>query len=101
MDEIMRYISTLVGSIGFPIVCCIFLWKYINETMKSFTENMSENTKMLTRIYERLDQKGLQSLESNPQLSFATRMEDWTCLGQHQRQPEFFIICRFVVIITA
>ena len=24
----------------------------------------------------------LQSLESNPQLSFATRMEDWTCLGQ-------------------
>ena len=58
MDEIMRYISTLVGSIGFPIVCCIFLWKYINETMKSFTENMSENKKMLTRIYERLDQKG-------------------------------------------
>ena len=24
----------------------------------------------------------LQSLESNPQLSFATRMEDWTCLGK-------------------
>ena len=21
--------------------------------------------------------------------SFATRMEDWTCLGQHKRQPEF------------
>ena len=31
----------------------------------------------------------LQSLESNPQLSFATRLEDWTCLGQHKRQPEF------------
>src|SRR5574339_664936 len=31
----------------------------------------------------------LQSLESNPQLSFATRMEDWTCLGQHKRHPEF------------
>lgn len=58
MDEIFNTISTLVGSIGFPIVCCIFLWKYINETMKSFTENMNENTKMLTRIYERLDQKG-------------------------------------------
>ena len=27
----------------------------------------------------------LQSLESNPQLSFATRMEDWTCLGQNKR----------------
>src|SRR5574337_1363523 len=30
----------------------------------------------------------LPSLESNPQLSFATRMEDWTCLGQHKRQPD-------------
>src|SRR5574337_789370 len=36
----------------------------------------------------------LQSLESNPQLSFATRMEDWTCLGQHKRQPEFPVVTR-------
>lgn len=57
MDDITQMITTLIGSIGFPIVCCIFLWKYINETMKNFTENMSENTKMLTRIYERLDSK--------------------------------------------
>lgn len=57
MDEVMQMITTLIGSIGFPIVCCIFLWKYINGTMKNFTENMSENTKMLTRIYERLEQK--------------------------------------------
>ena len=55
MDEIFNTISTLVGSIGFPIVCCIFLWKYINETMKSFTETMNENTKMLTKLCERFD----------------------------------------------
>src|SRR5574341_85182 len=30
----------------------------------------------------------------NPQLSFATRMEDWTCLGQHKRQPEFPVVTR-------
>src|SRR5574341_43411 len=36
----------------------------------------------------------LQSLESNPQLSFATRLEDWTCLGQHKRQPEFPVVTR-------
>src|SRR5574337_507567 len=36
----------------------------------------------------------LQSLERNPQLSFATRMEDWTCLGQHKRQPEFPVVAR-------
>lgn len=55
MDEIFNIISTLVGSIGFPIVCCIFLWKYINETMKSFTETMNENTKMLTKLCEKFD----------------------------------------------
>jgi hypothetical protein len=36
----------------------------------------------------------LQSLESNPQLSFATRMEDWTSLGQHKRHPEFPVVIR-------
>lgn len=55
MDEIFNIISTLVGSIGFPIVSCIFLWKYINETMKSFTETMNENTKMLTKLCEKFD----------------------------------------------
>ena len=55
--EIFNTVASFIGSIGFPIVCCIFLWKYINETMKNFTENMSENTKMLTRIYERLKDK--------------------------------------------
>lgn len=55
MDEIFNTVSTLVGSIGFPIVCCIFLWKYINETMKSFTETMNENTKMLTKLCEKFD----------------------------------------------
>lgn len=55
MDDVMQMITTLIGSIGFPIVCCIFLWKYINETMKSFTETMNENTKMLTKLCEKFD----------------------------------------------
>src|SRR5574337_1204759 len=36
----------------------------------------------------------LQSLEGNAQLSFATRVEDWTCLGQHKRHPEFLVVTR-------
>ena len=31
-------------------------------------------------------------LESNPQLSLTTRMEDWTSLGQHKRKPEFPVV---------
>src|SRR5574341_93247 len=38
--------------------------------------------------------RSLSPLESNPQLSFATRVEDWTCLGQHKRQPEFPVVTR-------
>src|SRR5574337_791380 len=38
--------------------------------------------------------RSLSSLESNAQLSFATRVEDWTCLGQHKRQPEFPVVTR-------
>ena len=31
---------------------------------------------------------------NNAQLPFATRMEDWTCLGQHKRHPEFPVVTR-------
>ena len=37
-------------------------------------------------------------LESNPQLSFTTRMEDWTSLGQHKRHPEFHVVTRLAEI---
>lgn len=46
---------SLIGSLGFPIVCCFFLWKYINETMKEFTKIMSDNTIMLQKLCERMD----------------------------------------------
>lgn len=55
MELTMEALMSVIGSLGFPIVCCYFLWKYINETMKSFTETMAENTKLLTRICDRLD----------------------------------------------
>src|SRR5574341_472566 len=38
--------------------------------------------------------RSLSPLERNSQLSFATRMEDCTCLGQHKRQPEFTVVTR-------
>ncbi len=46
---------SLIGSLGFPIVCCVFMWKYINTTMKDFTKTIEENTKMLNKLCDRLD----------------------------------------------
>lgn len=53
--NVVEIIVSMIGSVGFPIVCCLFMWKYINETMKEFTKTMTENTKMLTRMCDKLD----------------------------------------------
>lgn len=50
MQDYVNYI----GSLGFPIVACFFMWKYINTTLKDFNTTMQENTKILTKLYERL-----------------------------------------------
>ena len=48
-------VVSLISSVGFPIVCCIFMWKYINTTLKDFTQTMNENTKMISRLCDKLD----------------------------------------------
>ena len=54
MDEAVQLIST----VGFPIVCVMFLWRYVNTTMKEFTDTMRENTAILTKFMQKLDDLG-------------------------------------------
>ena len=51
----MENIATLIGSYGFPIVACIFLWRFISTTLKEFTTAMSNNTKMLEKVSDSID----------------------------------------------
>lgn len=51
----MSEISTLIGSYGFPIVACIFLWKFISTTLQEFTKAMNNNTKMLEKVSDSID----------------------------------------------
>lgn len=51
----VEIICSLITTVGFPIVCCIFLWKYISETMKEFTKSINANTQMLSRVCDKLD----------------------------------------------
>ena len=48
-------IIQLIGSLGFPIVACIFLWKFINGTLDSFRQALQQNTAMLAQVCDRLD----------------------------------------------
>lgn len=41
-------IASLVGSLGFPIVCCGALFWYQNKTMKEFSEKIETNLKILS-----------------------------------------------------
>ena len=51
----METVVSLISSVGFPIVCVIFLWRYVNSTLKEFTNTMHENTMMLQKVYDKLD----------------------------------------------
>lgn len=57
-NDIFQQISALIGSLGFPIVSCVFLWKFINSTLKDFTASLNANTKLLDKIYVKLDETG-------------------------------------------
>lgn len=51
----MESVVQLISSVGFPIVACLFLWKYINDTLKEFSKVINENTRMLNKICDKLD----------------------------------------------
>lgn len=46
---------SLVSSVGFPVVACAFMWKYINTTVKELTSTLNENTKMIAKLCEKLE----------------------------------------------
>lgn len=56
--ELMNEAVQLISTVGFPIVCVMFLWRYVNTTMKEFTETMRENTAILTKLMQKLDDLG-------------------------------------------
>lgn len=51
----MEGIVSMISSIGFPIVACIFMWKFIGGTLQDFTKTVEENTRMLQKLCDRLD----------------------------------------------
>lgn len=52
--EINEIIS-LISSVGFPIIACIFMWRFISTTLKEFTNTMVQNTAVLTKLAEKID----------------------------------------------
>ncbi len=61
----VNVIIQLVGSLGFPIVCCSALfWRMVKsdekhaEEMKQMSDALNNNTVALTRLTEKLEKEG-------------------------------------------
>lgn len=69
-------IASLVGSLGFPIVCCGALFWYQNKTMKEFSEKIEKSVKELS-----------QSISSNTDATtkLVTTVELLTKIGGDER----------------
>lgn len=53
--EAVNIIVNLISSVGFPIVCVFFLWKYVTEMMQEYSGNLKEIAGTLSKVCDRLD----------------------------------------------
>ena len=58
----MSAVTTMIGSLGFPIVMCVFVLKMLNDErqdhkseMDKVTEALNNNTLVLQRLLDKLD----------------------------------------------
>ena len=53
-------VTSLIGSLGFPIVCCGFIFWFINNTLKDLKKTIENNTKIMTTIYAKITGKAVE-----------------------------------------
>lgn len=65
-------LTQLISSLGFPIVCCVFLFKQNIDIMnkhdieaKSMIESLNNNTLAITKLCERMEERGFAEIGEN------------------------------------
>jgi hypothetical protein len=53
--EIITQIAQYIGSLGFPIVACYFLYKLITDMLQKMGDKLERNTEALNKIADKLD----------------------------------------------
>lgn len=54
-SEVANMIVTMVGSLGFPIVACVFLFRFISHTMKDMTTALDNNTTVMNNLIAKIE----------------------------------------------
>jgi preprotein translocase subunit YajC len=60
----MNVVASLIGSLGFPIVCCIALFWFLNKTnaqhkeeMNKMSEAINNNTAVMNKLIEEIKER--------------------------------------------
>lgn len=53
----MPTITTLIGSLGFPIAVSIACFWFINKTLNNITTALNNNTKVMGELVKRIEQE--------------------------------------------
>ena len=53
--EIVAQVAQYIGSLGFPIVACYFLYKLITDMLQKMCDKLERNTEALNKIADKLD----------------------------------------------
>lgn len=50
----MNEVATLVSTVGFPIVACVFMYRFMTTDLAAMRESLDNNTKVMQRILEHI-----------------------------------------------
>ena len=53
----LNEITSIIGTVGFPIAMCLLLWKTHREEMTKMSEAIDNNTLVIQRLVDLLDKK--------------------------------------------
>lgn len=59
--EVMEPIITMISTVGFPIVACVYMFKLFNDLQKTLAElnvSLSIMNERISEIESKLDEKG-------------------------------------------
>ena len=55
--ENIETVVQLISTVGFPIVCVWFLWRFVTTTMQEVKKTVDANTEAIVKLCERIGEK--------------------------------------------
>lgn len=60
MEINVEMLSQMIGSLGFPIICCGYMMITMNQTLKADTEATKQLASLIQRLLDKLEVKDVE-----------------------------------------